>query len=150
MNCLAACRKAWVEALPIMTLPFTSLKQVWADYKLGRDVRKEVARSQYRSVDKYRRDDTDNDKETKKDRLRRSWCLRRGQEYPWRIERDIQGDVNWRATWILEAKDMFDIEWETRRVHDGRKWRWLSVPQGHWPFPYERGGEGTDEYRKDE
>lgn len=106
-----------------------------------------MALSHARCVDSARTKNEDDDKNnTRADRCRRSWRLQRGKEYPWRIERDIKGDVNWRATWVLEVKDLHDVEWETRRIHDGRKWRWHSIPQGHWPFPYEKtedDGEGS-------
>lgn len=64
------------------------------------------------------------------------WTFRRNHEYPWRIERTIQGDVDWRGTWVLEVKDMFTVNWTRQKIHDGRKWRWVTLPNApHWPVP---------------
>ena len=153
MLTLAAC---WEALSSTISLPFAAIKQAWEDFKFGRYVRKEIARSQARCVDDKQTNGTNDDQgDIKEDRRRRQWRLRRGEEYPWRIERDIKGDLNWRATWILEVKDLHDVEWETRRIHDGRRWRWHSIPQGHWPFPYESSSDkgsdkSTEESRKDE
>lgn len=139
MTNLAVLRNFGEALSTTISLPLAAIRQGWSDYQLGRDVRRETALSQARCIDRTRMNDEDNDNDdTEADRCRRRWRLRRDQEYPWRIERDIKGDTNWRATWVLEVKDLHDIEWETRRVHDGRKWRWHSIPQGHWPFPYEK------------
>lgn len=62
------------------------------------------------------------------------WTFHRDSEYPWRIERTRQGDVDWRGTWVLEVQDMFSVNWTRQKVHDGRKWRWVTLPDApHWP-----------------
>jgi hypothetical protein len=153
MDISGGLKPVWAMLAYIVAFPFIQLNQVWSDYQKGRFIRKEVARSQYRCIDKQRANETDHDKaDTEADKLRRSWTMRLDHEYPWRIERDIRGGINWKATWVLEVKDLHEIEWETRRIHDGKKWRWHSVPQGHWPFPYERTtpGDGENEGQEDE
>lgn len=83
------------------------------------------------------------DHEHSQDRANRNnhpgWHRQRG-EYPWRITRTLPGDDNWRGTWTLEVKNLFDVEWDNVKVFDGRKWRLQSLPHVHWPFPYEKAG----------
>lgn len=54
----------------------------------------------------------------------------RNTEFPWRIERTVQPhDADWRGTWILEAKDMWSIDWQQGLTPEG-----VRPPQAHWPF----------------
>lgn len=54
----------------------------------------------------------------------------RNTEFPWRIERTAQPlDADWRGTWILEAKDMWSIDWQQGLTPEG-----VRPPQAHWPF----------------
>ena len=112
----------------------TKLKQVWNDYKLGRQVRHEMLRGREPCND----DASDRDGSSEgAPRRRQGWQHRPNEKYPWRIERVVPGGANWTGTWILEVKDLFEVEWEKRQVFDGRKWKWESIPQCHWPFPHE-------------
>jgi hypothetical protein len=70
-------------------------------------------------------------------RINRGW-KHQGGEFPWRIERTVQEEENWRGVWVLEVKDMFLLEWENEYELLGRRWRQNTVPQAHWPFPYKR------------
>lgn len=114
---------------------FKLIKQSWADFKLGREIRREKA-----SLVKSQQPNANQSPDSQKHR--KGWQRQKGQQYPWRIERGVIQDANSRGTWVLEVKHMFDVEWETLRVHDGRRWRWESVPQSHWPFPYVRKEDG--------
>ncbi|KAK7424787.1 hypothetical protein QQX98_000371 [Neonectria punicea] len=60
-----------------------------------------------------------------------------GGEYPWRISKTVQGDVTWRGTWTLEARDRYGLSWERRKIHDGKKWKWENLPVEHWPFDHQ-------------
>ena len=56
-------------------------------------------------------------------------------EYAWSIRKTIYGEDNWRGTWILEVKDLLEINWKRVRIHDRKGWRWEEIPHGQWPFP---------------
>lgn len=58
-----------------------------------------------------------------------------GGAYPWRIDNTIHGDVHWRGTWVLEVKDIFEVAWGLRKIHNGERWIWETIPESHWPFP---------------
>lgn len=84
--------------------------------------------------------DTKNDDERTTNPAKKSsgsepgWTFHRDSEYPWKIERTIQGDVDWRGTWVLEVQDMFSVNWTRQKVHDGHRWRWVTLPDApHWP-----------------
>lgn len=66
------------------------------------------------------------------------WNYRHGKEYPWSIERVVQQNPDWRGTWVLEAKDMWSIDWQQGLTPQGQR-----QPQPHWPFavPYETGSD---------
>ncbi|TPX13409.1 uncharacterized protein E0L32_006139 [Thyridium curvatum] len=66
------------------------------------------------------------------------WNYRHGKEYPWSIERVVQQNPDWRGTWVLEAKDMWSIDWQQGLTPQGKR-----QPQPHWPFavPYETGSD---------
>jgi hypothetical protein len=113
------------------------LSQAWKDYKRGRDLRRQeqngeqVSRPAKLSNANRNRGGaaqiTSPEQEPRHPRppapgisdhprcQRRGW-KNTGGEYPWRIERTIPGDGNWRGTWILEVKDMFAMEWDTAKV----------------------------------
>lgn len=64
------------------------------------------------------------------------WRFRWDKEYPWRIECTVPGDENWRGTWVLEVKDMSEINWVQQKVHDGRGWKEVALPEApHWHTP---------------
>lgn len=69
-------------------------------------------------------------------RLNRGWEYQDG-EFPWRIERVVQEEDNWRGVWVLEVKDMWSMEWKKQYQQWGCQWRLGTVSQPHWPFPYE-------------
>lgn len=138
---------------------FFILSQAWKDYKRGRDLRRQEQNSEQVSRPAKLSNANRNqgsaaqiislEQELKhpqppvsrisdQAQCQREGWKNTGGEYPWRIERSIPGDGNWRGTWILEVKDMFAMEWETVRVYDGRRWRWESLPHVHWPFPYKQ------------
>lgn len=111
--------------------PINTIVQAWEDYKIGRRLRKEresLAASEKLNAD-YQSDIQ---------QRRKGWQRRSEREYPWRIERVIQQDENCRGTWVLEVRDMWDVEWEMVKVYDGKGWRWESVPRSHWPFMEEK------------
>lgn len=70
-------------------------------------------------------------------RLNRGWEYQ-GGEFPWRLERTVQEEENWRGVWILEVKDMWSVKWEKEYRLKGRQWQLNTVSQAHWPFPYKR------------
>lgn len=59
----------------------------------------------------------------------------RGGEYLWRIDNTIHEDVHWRGTWVLEVKDIFEVTWGRRKIYNGKRWKWATIPESHWPFP---------------
>ncbi|KAI1352387.1 hypothetical protein F5Y01DRAFT_324325 [Xylaria sp. FL0043] len=72
--------------------------------------------------------------------------VHQGGEWPWRIEQVVHRDSseNVRGIWVLEAKDLHAMRWETKD-RPGRRIP-ATVPQPQWPFPLSRKKEdGEDE-----
>lgn len=119
--------------------PCAFLKQAWVDYKNGRQMRKNL---QHEKEQEHQRQnfpvyasesgDARNEPHSRQPKSSPGWHRQNGA-YPWRIEKTIQGDTNWRGTWILEVKDIFDVTWERQKIHDGKKWKMVSIPASHWP-----------------
>lgn len=100
------------------------LRQAWHDYTRGRKLRKQEA-----LVSK-----TTEVEQSRPAGYGIGWKFYRGKDYPWRISRTIPGDDNWRGTWVLEVKDISEVHWTRQRVHDGRSWKSVTLPDDpHWP-----------------
>ncbi|KAK4197644.1 hypothetical protein QBC40DRAFT_267431 [Triangularia verruculosa] len=72
---------------------------------------------------------------------KKEWQCNRTAEFPWCLEQIVQeGNNNWRATWILEVKDMRAMDWGTVRVpkEGGRGGKHQRKPTKHLPFTPER------------
>ncbi|KAI1272911.1 hypothetical protein F5Y07DRAFT_412086 [Xylaria sp. FL0933] len=71
--------------------------------------------------------------------------VHQGGEWPWRIEQVVHRDSseNVRGIWVLEAKDLHAMRWETQ----GRPGRRIpvTVPQPQWPFPLSRKKEDDED-----
>lgn len=130
--------------------PLHQARQAWNDYQTGRTLRKNVAQMELY----LRQRCVENSSEPREsriggssrtrleDRQRRrqfntSWKYHHGQEFPWRIERPVQEEENWRGSWLLEVKDMKAMSWKKECRRKETKWRLETVPQSHWPLPYD-------------
>lgn len=83
----------------------------------------------------------------KKGKGKEGWKFRPEAEFPWRLEQVVDGEENWRGTWVLEVKDLRAMDWGTERVPKGdgkgRGGRYQRQPTRHMPFPV--GGDGRRE-----
>lgn len=152
-------RVQWVTKASLR--PFYRIRQVWGDYKTGRMMRKREgqAESHGRSAvveDASELGERHTDRNIPRNgggdqscRVNRGWEYHDGREFPWRIERIVEKEENWRGVWVLEVKDMWSMEWTKEYQQRGCQWRLGTLPQAHWPVPYEREGEGKREREPD-
>jgi hypothetical protein len=56
------------------------------------------------------------------------WTYTEGKIYPWRIQRTCPGDENWRGIWVLDVKDITEVHWSQKTVHDRRSWKSVTLP----------------------
>lgn len=61
--------------------------------------------------------------------LPKGWLLVPGADYPWRLTQPVIQESNWRATWVLEAKDLQAVQWEKMPLH-GEAWD-VTLLRGH-------------------
>ncbi|KAH7357888.1 hypothetical protein B0T11DRAFT_283284 [Plectosphaerella cucumerina] len=68
---------------------------------------------------------------------KQGWQYNPNAEFPWRLEQVVDGEENWRGTWVLDVKDMFAMEFGTPLVpkKDGRGGRYQRQPSRQLPFP---------------
>lgn len=114
----------------------SSIRRAWRDYKLGRKLRQEGYEAP--GEESETEQTATGTERPKRPNREPGWTFRRDSEYPWKIKRSIQGDIDWRGTWALEVKDIFEVSWVRQKVHDGRRWRWVTLPNApHWPLPHQ-------------
>jgi hypothetical protein len=119
--------------------PYRRIRQAWSDYKKGRSMRNGESTREGPTRQDSRIDErvTSNITESQQSGPQNSWQYHQGEEYPWRLEQLIQEERNWRGVWVLEVKDMWSMEWRREYQRRGSQWRLRTVPQVHWPWPYE-------------
>ncbi|KAK3361878.1 hypothetical protein B0T24DRAFT_690389 [Lasiosphaeria ovina] len=119
--------------------PFSAIHQAWKDYKAGRALRKNTntnAEKQPKPTERKRRGYSPwlvrpspklsiklLPAPARMAVAQTRWKFDRTAEYPWRLERVVDAESNWRGTWVLEAKDMQAMVWETIRVPKERPGR---------------------------
>ncbi|KAK4183990.1 hypothetical protein QBC35DRAFT_466843 [Podospora australis] len=99
---------------------YSSVRQAWEDYKVGRTMRKNE-RTQPQPTESS---------------PPRGWQFDRTAKFPWRLQQVVQEESNWRGTWIREVKDMQAMVWETERVpkEGGRGFKYQRKRTQHLPF----------------
>ncbi|KAL7791727.1 hypothetical protein V8C43DRAFT_283793 [Trichoderma afarasin] len=72
----------------------------------------------------------------------RKWKFDREAEFPWRHEQVVDGESNWRGTWVLEVKDLRAMNWgveEVPKMIGNRKGKkFMRKPTRQLPFPVGR------------
>ncbi|KAL7906215.1 hypothetical protein GGI35DRAFT_119357 [Trichoderma velutinum] len=70
---------------------------------------------------------------------KRKWKHNMGAEFPWRYEQLVDGESNWRGTWVLEVKDLRAMKWGTEivptRVGNRKGRKIVRKPTRQLPFP---------------
>ncbi|KFA53866.1 hypothetical protein S40293_10554 [Stachybotrys chartarum IBT 40293] len=121
--------------------PLKPMRQAWEDYHKGRTDRRMKQREQFgenRAAEKDEEADMDEDQNIPGDGAslvsHPGWRYQ-GGEFPWTLEHEMRTFGTWRGSWRLEAKDIFDVVWERRKIYDGKRWRDETIPQWHYPCP---------------
>ena len=119
-----------VQTVIAIKSPFTAIRQIWRDYKVGRATRQKTSNMQLGQPLCA---------ESQRPKTLYStggWQHRPFGEFPWRFEQTVREESNWRGTWVLEVKDMLAMEWEIVRVpkENSRGGKYQRKPTCHLPF----------------
>ncbi|KAK2756908.1 hypothetical protein CKAH01_17056 [Colletotrichum kahawae] len=75
---------------------------------------------------------------------KKGWVYRPNSEFPWILEQVVDGEENWRGTWVLDVKDLRAMDRGTTIVPKadgkGRGGRYQRRPTRHMPFPADQDG----------
>lgn len=106
------------------------IRRAWKDFKLGCKIPKQE------SIFDLRKKPEIDIKQPKLPTYGLGWQFRWDKEYPWRIDCPIPGDENWKGTWVLEVKDISEVNWTWQEVHNGREWKEVILPDApYWHNP---------------